>query len=330
MTKKVLIPVLSICIAGCASERLQVTVTDSDGNPISNAVVHVGFSTSHVIFGGGHTSSKKGGHAEAKTDTNGIAVVWFNCTSSVFGWHVEADGYYRSESYRGHFKGEDVIIPPAFGYVILHEHEKEGKTTIWRKINPQPMYSYCLSEAWGNAVNKVPVKNGRYGFDLRLGSWLPPLGKGEVADFYYVRNIGEEPLEDGSVAWLEFDSGCGAYFGKQTGSKVFPSTYGANTNAVFRNRLPFMFVKKDSTDKRIDWRDIATGDEYMVLRTRVKLDPDGKVIEANYSKILGPFRFGYAVESPCVVFNHRVNDPNLESDCRRNMLKQFNSNGYPP
>ena len=91
-----------------------------------------------------------------------------------------------------------------------------------------------------------------------------------------------------------------------------------------------MFVKNDSDDKRIDWRDIATGDEYMVLRTRVKLDPDGKVIEANYSKILGPFRFGYAVESPCVVFNHRVNDSNLESDCRRNMLKQFNSNGYPP
>ena len=137
-------------------------------------------------------------------------------------------------------------------------------------------------------------------------------------------------MSDGSVAWLEFDAGCGAYFGKQTGCKEFPSTYCANTNAVFRNRLPFMFAKKDSEDKRIDWRDIATGDEYMVLRTRVKLDPDGNVIEANYSKILGPFRFGYAVESPCVVFNHRVNDPNLESDCRHNMLKQFNSNGYPP
>ena len=151
-----------------------------------------------------------------------------------------------------------------------------------------------------------------------------------MADFYYVRNIGEEPLEDGSVAWLEFDVGCGAYFGKQTGCKEFPSTYCANTNAVFRNRLPFMFVKQDSDDKRIDWRDIATDGEYMVLRTRAKLDAEGNLIEANYSKILGPFRFGYAVESPCVVFNHRVNDPNLESDCRRNMLKQFNSNGYPP
>ena len=330
MTKKVLIPVLSICIVGCASERLQVTVTDSDGNPISNAVVRVGFSTSHVIFGGGHTSSNKGGQAEAKTDTNGIAVVKFNCTAAEFCWDVKADGFYQGDEHREHFKFEEVVTSPVSGYVILHEHEKEGKATIWRKINPQAMYSYRLSEAWGNAVNKVPVKNGRYGFDLRLGSWLPPLGKGEVSDFYYVRKIGEEPLEDGSVAWLEFDSGCGAYFGKQTGSKVFPSTYCANTNAVFGNRLPFMFVKNDSDDKRIDWRDIATGDEYLVLRTRVKLDSNGKVIEANYSKILGPFRFGYAVESPCVVFNHRVNDTNLESDCRRNMLKQFNSNGYPP
>ena len=329
MTKTVLIPILSICIVGCASERLQVTVTDSDGNPISNAVVRVGFSTSHVIFGGGHTSSKKGGHAEAKTDTNGIAVVKFNCTAAEFCWDVRADGFYQGDVHREHFKFEEVVTSPVSGYVILHEHEKNGREMLFRKINPLPMYSYGLSEAF-KVLNKVPVKNGRYGFDLRLGSWLPPLGKGEVADFYYVRKIGEEPLEDGSVAWLEFDFGCGAYFGKQTGSKVFPSTYCANTNAVFRNRLPFMFVKNDSDDKRIDWRDIATGDEYMVLRTRVKLDSNGKVIEANYSKILGPFRFGYAVESPCVVFNHRVNDSNLESDCRRNMLKQFNSNGYPP
>ena len=330
MKNFVIILSLAQILAGCASERLQVTVTDSSGSPISNALVSVGFSTSHVLFGGGHASRRSVGHAESRTGTNGIAVVKFNCTSSDFGWYVEADGYYRSDIRREHFKGEDVIIPPVFGYVILHEHEKEGKETLWRRINPQPMYSYHLSEAWGNAINKIPLKNGRYGFDIRLGAWLPPLGKGEVADFYYVRNIGEEPLEDGSVASLEFDSGCGAYFGKQTGSKVFPSTYCANTNAVFRNRLPFMFVKKDSDDKRIDWRDIATGDEYMVLRTRVKLDSAGNVIMANYSKILGPFRFGYAVESPCVVFNHRVNDPNLESDCRRNMLKQFNSNGYPP
>ena len=84
MTKKVLIPVLSICIAGCASERLQVTVTDSSGSPISNALVSVGFSTSHVLFGGGHTSGRSGGHAEARTDANGNTVVKFNCTAAEF------------------------------------------------------------------------------------------------------------------------------------------------------------------------------------------------------------------------------------------------------
>ncbi len=332
MNSKIFLALATLLItsSGCASERLYVKVVDYEGHPVSNATVCVGFSTSHVLFGGGNTGGGSGGDAEACTDTNGNAVVKFNCKSSDFGWYVEADGYYRSDIRTEHFKGEDIIIPPAFGFVKLHEHEKHGEVTLYRKKNPQPMYSYRLSEAYGNAMNKVPAKNGRYGFDLKLGAWLPPLGKGEVADFYYVRNIGEEPMEDGSVAWLEFDGGGGAYIGQQTGSKVFPSTYDANTNAVFKNRLPFMFVKKNSDDKRIDWRDIATGDEYMVLRTRVKLDSDGNVIEANYSKILGPFRFGYAVESPCVVFNHRVNDQNLESDCRRNMLKQFNSNGYPP
>ena len=321
----VLLIVTTLSFAGCASERFRVTVTDGDGMPVSNAVVSLGFSAGHIVFARGRSYDY-----EARTDAQGKAEIKFKGRSSQFGWDVKADGYYRSGPHDETLKVEVTQVPPIFYTVTMLEHEKERKATLWKRINPQPMYSYRLSEACGNAINKVPVKNGRYGFDLKLGAWLPPLGKGEVADFYYVRNIGEEPMSDGSVAWLEFDDGCGTYFGKQTGCKEFPSTYFANTNAVFRNRLPFMFVKKNSEDKRIDWRDIATGDEYMVLRTRVKLDPDGKVIEANYSKILGPFRFGYAVESPCVVFNHRVNDPNLESDCRRNMLKQFNSNGYPP
>lgn len=324
--KKYLTSIFVFCMAcsGCASERFRVTVTDGDGMPVSNAVVSLGFSAGHIVFARGRSYDY-----ETRTDARGKAEIKFRGRSSQFGWDVKADGYYRSGPHDETLKVEVTQVPPMFYTVTMLEHEKERTATLWKRINPQPMYSYRLSEAV-DFTRKVPVKKGHYGFDLKLGAWLPPLGKGEVADFYYVRNIGEEPMSDGSVAWLEFDDGCGAYFGKQTGCKEFPSTYCANTNAVFRNRLPFMFVKKDSDDKRIDWRDIATGDEYMVLRTRVKLDPDGKVIEANYSKILGPFRFGYAVESPCVVFNHRVNDPNLESDCRRNMLKQFNSNGYPP
>ena len=313
--------VLAFCFAGCASERLSVVVTDNQGLPVSNAVVSLGFSAGNVVFAKGNSH-----HYKALTDNQGKAVIEFDGKSSNVGWSVRAEGYYRSGPHKESFRVECVPFPPIFYSVTKLEHEKEGRVTLWKRINPQPMYSYRLTNAT-DFRKKVPEKNGRYGFDLKFGDWLPPLGKGEVADFYYVRNVGESPLEDGSVAWLEFGEGGGAYFGKQTGCKEFPSTYCANTNAVYRRRLPFMFVKPDSP---IDQREIVAADEYIVLRTRVKVDSRGNILQANYSKILGPFYFDRFVKTPCVVFNHRVNDPNLESDCRQNMLKRFNSNGFPP
>ncbi len=311
--------------AGCASERLCVSVTDDEGRPVTNATVYVGFEAGHVVLAEGPSR-----HYSAKTDTNGNAVVKFNGANSDVYWSVMADGFYPSGFRKTVYQIDVVQIPPLFYKVNMLEHEKHVEARLWRKVNPQPMYSYRLSEAYGNMINKVPVKNGRYGFDLKLGSWLPPIGKGEVADFYYVRNIGQPPAADGGVSWLEFEPGGGAYFGYQTGCKEFPSTYGADTNAVFKSRLPFMFAPKSPEETLVDWRDIVSPEEYAVLRTRVKMDAEGNVVEANYSKILGPFRFGYAVESPCVVFNHRVNDPNLESDCSINMLREFNSCAYPP
>ena len=139
---RIMLTFLLLVNLGCASERLYVKVVDGVGNPVTNGIVRVGVSTSHLLFGGGNSCTSKSGYAEGRTDTDGNAVVKFNGQSSDFGWYVEADGYYRSDIRQEHFKGEDVVIPPAFGYVILHEHEKKGKATIWRRINPQPMYSY--------------------------------------------------------------------------------------------------------------------------------------------------------------------------------------------
>ena len=48
---------LLLANAGCASERLYVKVVDDEGNPVTNGIVHVGFSTSHVLWGGGNGRS---------------------------------------------------------------------------------------------------------------------------------------------------------------------------------------------------------------------------------------------------------------------------------
>ncbi len=173
---------LMLANVGCASERLYVKVVDEEGRPVSNAAVNVDFTSSHVVLGKGTDH-----RYEAKTDTNGNAVVKFNCTTSDFGWRVEANGYYRSDVHMENFKGEDVIVPPGLVSVKLHEHEKQGEVKLYRKKNPQPMYAYTREKGV-----KSPVANGRYGFDLQLFDWLPPHGKGKVADFYYVRERPDE------------------------------------------------------------------------------------------------------------------------------------------
>ena len=200
--------------------------------------------------------------------------------------------------------------------LMLHEYDKEGRVTLWKKKNPQPMIAHGVG--YENDEHPVPRKNGRHGFDMMKYDWLPPLGKGEVADFYFIRRIGEE-VDDGVWGWLEFPEKCGMYTGKQTGCKNFPSTNGADTNAVYKSRIPFIFDRANEGKKGITYKDILNEDEYGVLRTRVVCDARGNIIKANYSKVLGPFRFGdwcgkWVILTRCAVFNPRVNDPNLESD----------------
>ena len=347
---KVVLLLVILASTGRASERLYVKVIDDEGCPVANALVKVGFSTSHVLFGDGHMSrGNDGGRAEARTDANGNAVVKFNCTSSDFGWSVKAEGYYRSESHRENFKSENVIIPPVFGNVILHEHEKYGEITLYRKKNPQPMYAYTRE-----VERRSPIANGRYGFDLECFDWLPPLGNGKIADFYYVRdrkdieNVNMAvstgkgyrltsfrngtpnfPAVGDVIGRIEFGEKCGAYVRKCTGNENFPSTYGADTNKTYVTDIPIRIVAQKG-DIWLHEGKVVESDEYMVIRSRVKCDEQGKIISANYSKLIGPVGFGSSVDIFQSVFNPRPNDTNLEFDPSRNLYQGREGRGTIP
>ncbi len=329
---------------GCASERLYVRVVDDDGHPVSNATVNVDFTSGHIVLGDGTDH-----HYEAKTDTNGNAVVKFNCKTSDIGWHVEADGYYRSDPHDENFKGEDVIIPPGIGFVVLHEHEKRGEVTLYRKKNPQPMYAYTRE-----MDVKAPIANGRYGFDLQCFDWLPPLGGGKIADFYYVRerpdetnmtkrvrynNSGYYQFKNGEsgypklgevVGRIEFDENCGAYIDKQTGCESFPSTHCADPRREYVRSIPISIVFCDEFHIWVYESTVVDGSEYMVIRSRVKCDENGNIVSANYSKVLGPAGFAGLVNFRESVFNPRPNDTNLEFDPNRNLYKGRKGGGRIP
>ena len=101
--------VLLLAYVGCANERLRVKVVDDEGNPVSNAMVHVGFTSGHVVF-----SEGKSHDYEARTGLDGNAVVKFIGSSSDVHWFVEADGFYRSEFRKEVFRIEVTQIPPIF------------------------------------------------------------------------------------------------------------------------------------------------------------------------------------------------------------------------
>ena len=345
MTKHPLLLMLMLFVhAGCASERLYVKVIDGDGSPVSNATVNVGFTSGHVVFADGKSCDY-----EAKTGQDGNAVVSFNGSSSDVYWSVKADGYYPSDTRHETFKVEVVQIPPIFYKVNMLEHEKHGEITLYRKKNPQPMYAYTRE------MNvKSPIANGRYGFDLKCFDWLPPHGHGKVADFYYVRERQDEtnvmkrvrydksgflqfkrgeagyPSLGDIIGHIEFDENCGAYVGKKTGCKRFPSVHSAHPECEFTRLFPITIVNCDEFGIWLQESSVIGKDEYMVIRSRVSCDENGKIISANYSKILGPFGFKYLVVVDESVFNPRPNDTNLEFDPERNLYQGNKGRGMIP
>ena len=344
MKFSVLASFIALANVGCASERLNVSVVDDEGRPVTNATVHLGFLSGHVVFAEG-----KPRHYSARTDKDGKAVVKFDGDNSDVYWSVTADGCYPSGSRKATFLIDVKQIPPLFYTVTMLEHEKNVAITLYRKKNPQPMYAY----SWQKKVES-PIANGRYGFDLQSFDWLPPLGNGEIADFYYVRDRQDvENVKDaisknrgytltsfrnGTVGFpkigdvvgrIEFDDKCGAYVGNCTGNENFPSVHCADTNKTFVASFPICVVPQQG-NIWLHEGDVIGDDKYMVIRSRVKCDEHGNIVSANYSKLIGPVGFGSTVGIKESVFNPRPNDTNLEFDPERNLYQGREGAGRIP
>lgn len=62
-------------------------------------------------------------------------------------------------------------------------------------------------------------------------------------------------------------------------------------------------------------------DEGLVLRTRCRYDEKGNLISCHYSKIYGKIEIRSYFQFRGYAFNPTPNDPNLEFDVKRNLLK---------
>ena len=202
---------------------------------------------------------------------------------------------------------------------------------FYPKRNPRPMYVY---EGDGLEYPYLPdhsevissngidyVKYDEVDFDLQEGAFLPPWGgrrdrwAGKVSDFRIVRySVATNGVRD-YFGWIDFAPGCGAYKRKKTGNDSFPTTYEADTDAVFLSRIPYRYYKRIGESHTVDVDELIAPDEYMVMRTRVMRDEDtGSITNCHYSKILGEMYFNQRMIFEESVFNPHPNDPNLEHD----------------
>ena len=123
----------------------------------------------------------------------------------------------------------------------------------------------------------------------------------------------------GAVIFAGLD---GAYVMKKKKSKAFWSVHEADTNAIYAQHFPFYYFPAEDGSRLEHRHDTINEDEYLVLRTRVKTDPSGKIKSANYSKIYGPILVGRGFRFRESCFNPTRNDPNIEFDVKRNLFKK--------
>jgi hypothetical protein len=287
-----------------ADARFMLHVVDQDGNEVADADVVVLFP-----FNG-----RKGNTISGKTDVGGLFSAGDRTTGEPI-FSVTKKGYYKTSS--------------KFGFLKIGTRTlKDGRWIPWNPTiqvtlkemrNPIPMIAKKVE-------SKLPKYDAPVGFDLKVGDWVAPHGKGVVADM--TLSYSETERED---TWCNYDFKVefpsplgGAYIQKKDAYSAFESPLEAATDG-YSTAHSFVYER---TDSKIIQNVQLTSEECLVFRCRTETDEKGALTKANYGKFYGPFKFAYGRNRKVVFtyyFNPTPNDRNLEFDGKNNLLTNLTS-----
>ena len=282
-----------------AEVNMPLLIVDDNGNPVDGATVLYGF------YNGGSQSEK----FEGSTDENGCYLIRGRCKYYV-SWSVVKKGFYMG-SFRQSFastKERPAVIDGKW-----QPWGEERRIVLKRKLNPIAMSTHRFDRY------KPPVFDEWLGFDLSKCLWCPPYGEGEHADVLmrFTKDY-RSPFVCASTFEVSFTNNPYAGFvrlAKDMNSEM-KSIRVASTNNSTYSETYFKQVKEVDEKKRVRHEDRLPEDEYLVFRTRTKVDDQGRLLSAHYGKIYGPFEYNlnFAMEARGFYFNTTANDPNLEDE----------------
>ena len=296
-----------------AKECLQVV--DQDGMPVADARIWGGLQT-----GDGYKDFIP---IRGSTDTNGEYIVQGKCTNRIR-CDITLDGYYVSE-----FELTDYGHTHSIGGDKWLPHGSKTEIVLNKILNPMPL---CCHNS--RTLFKIPVYNEWVGFDFERFDFVRPYGQGQENDMM-LRFALDNPARDDYHMTMEVSFTNNLYAGvyelARNKSSELESVYHADANAFYQQSLVYRFDRIPGKVSRYTQQ--LTSNNYLVFRTRTKVDAEGKLISAHYGKIYGDWNFvgpgGMSME--LCVFNPTPNDTNLEDAyTAERSLKRQQSKREPP
>jgi hypothetical protein len=279
--------------------KMTLKVVDEQGNPVSAANAGVGFYTNS------QPTSING-----ITDTNGL----FSASETVepsgggylLGFSAEKDGYYTTRS--------ELELDAKYDPIKWNTTQ----TLVLRKVGkPIAMYAkWIRSEPPVFKKTGIPpiVLNTNIGYDLTVGDWVAPYGKGantdinfteefnkrSAFDFSYKLTVSFPNAGDGIMEYTEPES--------ETGSGL-RSPHEAPIDG-YKPKL----IKLNSAHPGEAGKSDYDPNRIYLFRVRTAIDHEGNIVSAHYGKIYGDFmQFSYYL-------NPTPNDRNIEFDPKQNLF----------
>ena len=290
--------------------RYVYRVVDDGGIPVSNASAHVWFRSY------GRPQDKA--DWVVQTDTNGMFAAEHSFNEQ-FSVGIDKEGYYHTHVEINYLSMTELPVKDG-----KWRPYGETRTVVLKQIRqPQDMLGVdCPPQ------RKIRIYDEWLGVDLAKGDFVPPVGNGCEPDMLVRFHLAGEMPYDWSIRMdVSFTNSpyAGAYRLKMDNWSDMKSVYQADTNATYLSELSFRYAREKG--KRTPNMEKLGKDEYLVFRTRTKVDGGGKLLSARYGKLYGPWHFedagGFRIHK--VFLNRNDNDVNLEDTWTIENAKKYRS-----
>jgi len=245
------------------------------------------------------------------TDANGMTTATHKCYNPEIGvWAQGVNGYYPSRityNYTNAVAGKWQPWNPSVEFVVKPI------------LNPIPMYAQAVRTT-------IPAKNKAIGYDLEVGDWVAPYGKGSVGDFIFSLNE-KVPFTRISQPYDVINSLSFSNKGDGIQSLMLTGDVGS---AFLLPRLapgsgyqPTLAQQLYSINNKISDGAVSNDQNYF-YRVRTVIDEKGNVKSALYGKIAGPIECGAQGYIQFTYYlNPNPNDRNMEFDPNKNLFQNL-------